>query len=283
MRNGTGSDIPTHENREASYFPYLSLPVTRVDIQPQNIATFEIGYTDSTGFENDRCPLAQEITITPPGDSGSLVLRARLEPFGEGTTKKHQCGEIAVSPVMFVESNESSPYPAILKSQPGLTESATGHNLPWGTRLSAAQSREVALKAAGPTYSWGVWESPTGAGQFPVRRTDGGAHWSAAGPQLAADWAGGSLYCVTKVIPEPADAVVMESPSVIDVSTDGGRQWYQYLNAAANWSIKAYAAPGDGIGLHVGPASWAVLPKDSYALYVLNVASHQWRRTTLSS
>jgi hypothetical protein len=282
MQSAGGIDIPTHENLEASYFPYLSQPDIRVDIQPENIATFDVGYTDSTGFENDRCPLAKEITITPPGDSGSLVLHVRLEPFGEGTVKKHQCGEIAVSPVMFVASNEASPYPAILKSQLGLFESATGHNLPWGTRLTAAQSRDVTFKAWGATYSWGVWEAPTGAGQFPVRSTDGGAHWTAAGPQLAADWAGGSLYYVTKVIPERSDAVVMESPSVIDVSTDGGRWWYQYLNAAANWAIAPHAVPGGGIGLHVGPASWAVLRKGSYALYVLNIANHQWRRTELS-
>lgn len=282
MMSGKGIDIPTHENREASYFPYLSQPDIRVDLQPYEYGTFDIGYTDSTGFENDQCPLANEIRITPPGSSSSLTLSVRLEPFGEGTVQKHQCGEIAVSPVMTVAGYDSPPYPAILRSQPGLTESATGHNLPWGTRLTAAQSRAVTYKASGSTYSWGVWEAPTGAGQFPVRSTDGGARWTAAGPQLAADWAGGSLYYVTKVIPEGLDAVVMVSNSVIDVSTDGGRWWYQYLNAAANWAITPYAVPGGGIGLHVGPASWAVLPKQSYALYVLNVPSHQWRQTKLS-
>ena len=282
MMNMEGIDIPTHENREASYFPYLSQPDIRVNLEPYEFAAFDLGYADATGFENDRSPMTNEILITPPGSSSALTLSVRFEPFGEGTVQKHQCGEIAVSPVMTVAGYDTTQYPAILRSQPGLTESATGHNLPWGTRLTAAQSLAVTFKASGPTYSWGVWGAPTGAGQFPVRSTDGGAHWNAAGPQLAADWAGGSLYYVTRVFPERSDAVVMESFSIIDVSTDGGRQWYQYLNAAANWAITPYVVPGGGIGLRVGPASWATLPKQSYALYVLNVGNHQWRRTKLS-
>ena len=281
MVNDEGIDIPTHENREASYFPYLSQLDIRVDLEPYEYATFDLGYTDASGFENDRCPMANEIRITPPGSLSALTLSVRFEPFGAGTVQKHQCGEIAVSPVMSVAGYDTPPYPAILRSQPGLTESATGHNLPWGTRLTAAQSLTVTFKASGPTYSWGVWGAPTGAGQFPVRSNDGGAHWNAAGPQLAADWAGGSLYYVTRVFPERSDAVVMESFSIIDVSTDGGRQWYQYLNAAANWAITPYVVTGGGVGLRVGPASWATLPKQSYALYALNVGNHQWHRTKL--
>jgi len=173
----------------------------------------------------------------------------------------------------------SSPYPATLTMQRGLTESAAGHALPWGTSLTAAQARRVTLRSSGPTYRWGVWKEYAGPGQFPVRSIDGGAHWTAAGPQLATDWAGGAIYFVTRVISESSSAVVMVSNAVIDVTTDGGHQWYQYLNGADNWSIAARAVSGGGIGLRVSPASYATLPKASYALYVLDVAHHQWRRT----
>ncbi len=172
----------------------------------------------------------------------------------------------------------SSPYPATLTMQRGLTESAAGHALPWGTSLTASQARWVTLRSSGPTYRWGVWKENGGPGRFPVRSIDGGARWTAAGPQLATDWAGGGIFYVSRVISESSSAVVMVSNAVIDVTTDGGHQWYQYVNGADNWSITAHAVSFGGIGLRIGPASYSTLPKASYALYVLDVARHQWRR-----
>jgi hypothetical protein len=173
----------------------------------------------------------------------------------------------------------SSPYPVTLTMQRGLTESAAGHALPWGTKLTAAQARWVTLRSSGLIYRWGVWKENGGPGTFPVRSTDAGAHWMAAGPQLATDWAGGSLYYVSKVISESSSAVVMVSNSIIDVTTDSGHQWYQYINTADNWSITAHTVSGGGTGLRIGPASYSTLPKASYAIYVLDVAHHQWHRT----
>lgn len=98
-----------------------------------------------------------------------------------------------------------------------------------------------------------------------------------AGPMLATDWAGGGLYYVSKVFSESPTAVVMVSNSVIDVSTDGGHQWYQYLNTWDNWDITPYPTSG-AIELRISGASYAKLPKGSYALYLLNVADHQWHR-----
>jgi hypothetical protein len=184
--------------------------------------------------------------------------------------------------VATVASAASSPYPATLKMQRGLSQSATGQALPWGTALTAVQARRVTLKSSGSTYRWGVWKEHAGPGQFPVRSVDGGVHWTAAGPQLATDWAGGSLYFVSKVIPESSSSVVMVSNSIIDVTTDGGHQWYQYLNTADNSSITGHAVGGGGIGLRIGPASYALLPKASYAFYVLDVAHHLWRRISQS-
>jgi hypothetical protein len=114
-----------------------------------------------------------------------------------------------------------------------------------------------------------------------VRSVDGGAHWTAAGPQLATDWVGGGIYFVSKVISEGSSSVVMVSNAIIDVTTNGGHQWYQYLNAASDWTITAYSVSG-GIGLRISPFPDEMLPKGSYAIYELDVARHQWRRTEQS-
>jgi hypothetical protein len=87
---------------------------------------------------------------------------------------------------------------------------------------------------------------------------------------------------VNKVIPESSSAVVMVSNAVIDVSTDSGHQWYQYVNHASNWTMAACAVQGGGIGLRISPVSYWPLPKASYAIYVLNFAHHQWHRTVQS-
>jgi hypothetical protein len=100
MMNGAGMKIPTHENLESSYFPFQSDPIRRVDLKSGESAMFDIGFVDSTGFENDQCPLASEILVTPTGSSRSSTIAVRFEPFGAGTVLHHQCGEIAVSPVM---------------------------------------------------------------------------------------------------------------------------------------------------------------------------------------
>jgi hypothetical protein len=187
---------------------------------------------------------------------------------------------LAVS-LMNVAGATSSPYPATLKMQHGLYESNTARALPWETILTAAESQWVTLKSSGAIDQWGVWKEHGEAGQFPVRSTDGGAHWMAAGPQLASDWVGGGIYYVTKVISEGKSSVVMVSNAVIDVTTDGGRQWYQYLNTASDWIISAQVVKG-GIGLHVRPFPDGNLPKGSYAIYVLDVTHHKWLRTRQS-
>ena len=182
---------------------------------------------------------------------------------------------------MNVAGASPSLYPATLKMQHGLYEAFTSRALPWGTILTAAQSRWVTLKPSGAIDQWGVWKQHGEAGQFPVRSTDGGAHWMAAGPQLASDWVGGGIYYVSKVISEGKSSVVMVSNAVIDVTTDGGRQWYQYLNTASDWIISAQVVKG-GIGLHVRPFPDGNLPNKSYAIYVLDVTHHEWLRTRRS-
>jgi hypothetical protein len=176
----------------------------------------------------------------------------------------------------------SSPYPATLTMQPGLSQSNFVPALPWGTTLTAAQARWVTLKSSGRTDRWGVWEEGGGPAEFPVRSTDGGARWTAAGPLLATDWVGGSMFMVHKVIPEGSSGVVMAGYSVIDVSTDSGRQWYQYVYGGFDWVVAAHAVLGGGIGLRISAESYPRLPRPSYAIYVLDVAHHQWHRTMQS-
>jgi hypothetical protein len=179
---------------------------------------------------------------------------------------------------MNVAGASPSLYPATLKMQHGLYEANTARALPWGTILTVAQSRWVTLKSSGAVDRWGVWKEHGEAGQFPVRSTDGGAHWMAAGSQLASDWVGGGIYYVSKVIPEGLTSVVMVSNAVIDVTSNGGRQWYQYLNPASDWIMSAHVVKG-GIGLRVRPFPDGNLPKGSYANYVLDVTHQEWRCT----
>lgn len=175
-----------------------------------------------------------------------------------------------------------SPYPRTLPLQRGLTMSKYGRALPWGTTIPFSQTRWVVIKSSGPAYRWGVWQMNGGPAQYPVRSIDGGVRWTAAGPQLATDWAGGSLYYVTKTIAESSSSVVMVSNSIIDVTVDGGRQWFQYLYAAGDWSINRHSVAG-GISIRVSPPSWATaLPHGSYAIYNLDLAHFRWNRVEQS-
>jgi hypothetical protein len=171
-----------------------------------------------------------------------------------------------------------SPYRATLTMQHGLLFSNSVNDVPKrGVQLTAAQSQWVTIKSAAGLVQWGVWRPEGNPETIAVRSVNGGATWVVAGPMLATDWVGGSLYYVSKVFSEGPGAVVMVSNSVIDVSTDGGRQWYQYLNSADNWDIALYPTNG-ATELRISGASYSQLPKGSYALYVLNVAHHLWHR-----
>jgi hypothetical protein len=48
-----------------------------------------------------------------------------------------------------VAGAKSSPYPATLKMRRGLYDAGDNRALPWGTVLSAAQSRSVTIKSSG--------------------------------------------------------------------------------------------------------------------------------------
>lgn len=208
-----------------------------------------------------------------PAVSTSLLLadvvRTQLPPAGSSTT---------AGTAVRLTPGWPDPYPATLPMQRGLLFSNVGRGLPWGTTLSPAQARWVKITSSAGTSAWGVWDPRGYPSTFPVRSTDGGATWTAAGPQLASDWAGGGSYYVSKAIAEGPTAVVLVSTSIIDVSTDSGHQWFQYLNAGGAWDIDAYAAGAGRIGLRVSLAPYATGPRHTYALYVLDVGRHRWER-----
>jgi hypothetical protein len=177
---------------------------------------------------------------------------------------------------------KSSPYPATLKMQFGMYEGG-GHlpALPWGKVIPASQSRWIDIKSPAAIDEWGVWRPNGDGGLYPVRSLDGGVHWRAAGPLLATDWAGGGIYYVGKVISDGPSSVVMVSNAVIDVTTDAGRQWYQYLNPASDWIISGQKL-SVSIGIRIRTIPGHGSPKRSYAIYVLNTARREWVRITQS-
>jgi hypothetical protein len=170
----------------------------------------------------------------------------------------------------------ASPYPATLVMQRGLTESAAVRPLPWGTELPSSQIKWITIRSSGPGVEWGVWKQNGGPPEFPVRSLDRGVHWKAAGPLLATDWAGGGIFMVNRVIAESPWAVVIVSNAVIDVTTNKGLVWYQFVNGNDNWSIKSYPKQAGRIAIRVGPASYANLPKRSFAIYALDAVDHRW-------
>jgi hypothetical protein len=177
---------------------------------------------------------------------------------------------------------KTSPYPATLKMQHGMYEGGGRFPSPtWGSVIAASQSRWINIKSSRAIDEWGVWQPNGDGGLYPVRSTDGGVRWTAAGPLLATDWVGGGIYYVSKVISDGPSSVVMTNGAVIDVTTDGGHQWYQYLNPAGEWIVSGQPV-SVSIGIRIRPFPNGDLPKGSYATYVLNDARHEWVRTSES-
>lgn len=191
------------------------------------------------------------------------------------------CGALTVVGVQRTMAGAStdatSPFPAVLVMRYGLAESSSGRSAPWGSPMARSQVKLVGVNPWDHRVEWGVWQQSGAPALFPVRSRDGGRHWAAAGPMLATDWAGGAVYYVDRVITESSSAVVMVSNAVIDLTTDSGHRWYQYVNGADNWSITRSTVTG-GIGIRVSPASYAQLPKGAFAIYRLDLARHRWLR-----
>lgn len=69
-------------------------------IKPGDRAVFMLGYSDQTGYGMSKCPAANGLEITPPGDLVAQDLGLQIQPYGGATIQTLVCGEIAVSPIM---------------------------------------------------------------------------------------------------------------------------------------------------------------------------------------
>jgi hypothetical protein len=70
-----------------------------VTVKPGGEASFDLGYDDATGYENDRCPISARVAITPPNASRPITVPWRMQPYGGGSVTHLRCGQITVSPV----------------------------------------------------------------------------------------------------------------------------------------------------------------------------------------
>jgi len=97
MLNASGHALATHVHRGASV-TVKARPVHLVTLAPGQKASFDIGYSDATGFSNERCPTSARVEVTPPNDFKAVTVRWRLQPYG-GSIPHLKCGLISVSPV----------------------------------------------------------------------------------------------------------------------------------------------------------------------------------------
>jgi Neuraminidase (sialidase) len=122
--------------------------------------------------------------------------------------------------------------------------------------------------------------------QFPVTSTDHGHQWTVAGPLLANDWVGGSLYYVTRVTACSPTVVAMVGIAVVDVTVDGGHAWTQFVTEGSltgEWDIsvagcarRAQGHPADVV-LHVVIATAGPQQGDS-ATYATDDGGDTWLR-----
>ena len=174
------------------------------------------------------------------------------------------------------------PFPAQLTMSRGVTFPIKVAALPWGTPIATTQNLWVTLKARAPGVEWGVWDKSGGSSQFPVRSTDGGIHWRAAGPLLSTHWSGGDRFRVVGVFTHGAASVVMVSAASVDVSTDGGHQWYEARVPNDIWSMTSVTFAAGTYGLRVEPLWAAPFSSSPFAVYLLDSTHHQWIRVQQS-
>lgn len=181
----------------------------------------------------------------------------------------------------------SSPFPPAIRTRawnpaPG----ALGPAIRPGALVTLVKAGStLCAPVAVARVEWSVWCDRSA--QFPVKSVDGGHQWRVAGPLLANDWAGGSLYYVSKVVADSRDVVAMWGTGVIDTTFDGGRAWRQLatpLSMAGAWKMRVVRYEG-GTGvipyelvMHVVfSPTWASHRADS-ATYITRDRGQSWVR-----
>ena len=98
MFDAAGQLIPTEVTDGPSYI-VPALPDKVVVLTAGSEASFDVGYSDATGYGTAECPTSSQVAVTPPDASQPITVSWRIQPYGGSTIEKLQCGQIAVSPV----------------------------------------------------------------------------------------------------------------------------------------------------------------------------------------
>ena len=70
-----------------------------VTLLPGNEAMFDLGFDNATGYGRSLCPTSAKVKVTPPGNTESITVPWKFQPYGGGTIANLRCGEITTSPV----------------------------------------------------------------------------------------------------------------------------------------------------------------------------------------
>ncbi len=98
MLSAQGHPIRTQVLRGTAY-TVPAVPKRTVTLRPGARASFDLGYDDATGYENDKCPTSARVEITPPNAYRSITVAWRMQPYGGGSVQHLRCGQVTVSPV----------------------------------------------------------------------------------------------------------------------------------------------------------------------------------------
>lgn len=191
-------------------------------------------------------------------------------------------GSVAASPPV-----PSSPFPSVIRSswwhpKPGVM----GPNRPFGSLVALQKpNSRLCANVAVAGRRWSVWCDVTA--QFPVESTDGGRRWVVAGPLLANDWVGGSMYYVSRVSAYAARVVAMAGNGVVDTTFDGGRTWYQFATSASMaglWTMVMVPSKGAArerspeLVMHVADRNPLPTQRAGSAVYVTSNEGRTWTR-----
>jgi hypothetical protein len=91
MLDASGAPLGTQTTIRGGGFAFTDLPPAKVTLVPGATAYFNVGYSDVPTGSESTCPSSSRLEVTPPNDSGQLVIA-----FG-ATVCNH--GALTVSPV----------------------------------------------------------------------------------------------------------------------------------------------------------------------------------------
>jgi len=106
MLDASGQPMPTAVTDGFRRLDTFFVPERLVIVAAGSEASFELGFTDQTGYGTAICPASSQVEVTPPGVDQPITLRWRIASYG-GTVAKLQCGHFVVSAV-YATSNASA-------------------------------------------------------------------------------------------------------------------------------------------------------------------------------